>query len=96
LVEPVALITGGGADLPFVRSLDGKQMTRGRPLSIRLGKPRPLYIETDYPELSDEYPRLAVALGGSSGNLPELAPQQFAELGASQVAHHLETVLKGT
>jgi molecular chaperone HscA len=95
LVDPVALITGGGADLPFVRSLGGKQMTRGRPLSIRLGTPRPPYIQTEYPELADEYPRLAVALGGSSGNLPELAPQQFTELGASQVDHHLETVPKG-
>ena len=39
--------------------------------------------------------RLAVALGGSSGKLPELAPQQFTELGASQVAYHLEAVPKG-
>jgi molecular chaperone HscA len=96
LVELVALVTGGGADLPFVRSLQGKQVTRSRPLSIRLGTPRPPYIETDYQYLSVEYPRLAVALGGSAGNLPELAPQQFAELGASQIAHQLETVRKGT
>jgi molecular chaperone DnaK (HSP70) len=95
LVDLVALVTGGGADLPFVRSLEGKQITRSRPLSIRLGTARPPYIETEYQFLSIEYPRLAVALGGSSGKLPELAPQQFTELGASQVAYHLETVPKG-
>ena len=70
-------------------------MTRGRPLSIRLGAPRPRYITDEYPQLSVEYPRLAVALGGSSGNLPELASPKFTEIGTIHGVHRLETVPKG-
>jgi molecular chaperone HscA len=89
------LLTGGGADLPIVRSLEGTILLGSRPFQVRIGSSRPDYIEKDYPALSAEYPRLAVALGGSTGELPELLNKQFASFGGSQAPHVLDTVRKG-
>jgi hypothetical protein len=96
LVELVALITGGGADLPFVRSLENRTFQVGRPITVRIGTPRPKYIENDFPALSLEYPRLAVALGGSSKELPATAPKQFSALGATQDTYVPDVVRKGS
>ena len=96
LTRLVALVTGGGADLPIVRSLDRKAFLIERPIEVQLGSPRPSYIEREYPLLSNEYPRLAVALGGCAERLPELPEKQFTRLGATQDVYRPEVVRKGS
>lgn len=76
------VFTGGGAGLPMIRSLgEGSAFAHGRQLVIKPSKPVPAWVADDAPELADEFPQLAVAIGGSSRSLPVLAPATFEEFG---------------
>ena len=76
------VFTGGGAQLPMVRSLDGKQeIIHNKSLEIKSAVPIPRWVNEEYEELINEYLHLAVAIGGASRNLPTLAPQTFEEFG---------------
>jgi molecular chaperone HscA len=90
----VLLVTGGGAELPIVSSLDGTTVNVGRALTVRLGTALPPYVERDYPQLRHEYLRLAVALGGSAKDLPEVSAK-FHDLGASFDKYVPDVVRKG-
>lgn len=73
------IMTGGSANLPMVKSLGNRQVTS---LSVALtcvpGTVLPRWVSRDYPELSDEFPQLAVAIGGSSRELPIFSEKQFS------------------
>lgn len=74
------VLTGGGAGLPMVRSLSKNNVsTHGMQLQLLASTLIPKWVEDEYPELEDEFPQLAVAIGGSSRSLPVLAPQLFSE-----------------
>lgn len=76
------VFTGGGASLPMIRSLgQGTAFAHGRQMSIQASIPVPAWVEKDAPELSDEFPQLAVAIGGASRSLPVLAPSTFEMFG---------------
>jgi hypothetical protein len=65
------VLTGGGATLPMVKNLaTGSTLAQGRTL-IRSGAPLTPEKFKQHP-LKDEYPQLAVAVGGASSDLPEL------------------------
>lgn len=67
------VFTGGGSVLPMVKTLAEGHFEVG---GIRLGKDTapsyPEWISENYPRLVSYYPPLAVAIGGSEPELPEL------------------------
>ncbi|WP_079880719.1 hypothetical protein [Vibrio parahaemolyticus] len=59
-------LTGGGAELPMVRALaQGQIQAHGTTLKLVQTDPFPKWLELDYPELEQEYSRIAVSLGGA-------------------------------
>lgn len=76
------VFTGGGATLPMVRSLDTPTVfVHGKQLQISASTQIPRWVQDDFPELSGEFPQLAVAIGGASRSIPILAPMTFQEFG---------------
>lgn len=91
------VLSGGGAGLPIVRSLNPSVMVQGRPLEVRLATLVPSWIKEEEPELADEYSQLAVAIGGSSRSLPQLAPETFERFGGLEAEDwHIPPAYKGT
>lgn len=91
------IFTGGGANLPMVRSLETQQVTvHGRTLKCEGSTVIPRWIDEVYPELGNEYPHLAVAIGGASRDIPQFAPGTYEEFGGLQAdGWKIETALKG-
>jgi hypothetical protein len=59
-------LTGGGASLPMVKSLaQGKIDVNGVSLNLVQTKAFPSWLEEEYDELEQDYPRIAVSLGGA-------------------------------
>lgn len=59
-------LTGGGATLPMVKALAaGTVRVHEEDLRLVQTKAFPEWLQDDYPELEDEYPRIAVSLGGA-------------------------------
>lgn len=59
-------LTGGGASLPMVKELAaGTVRVDGKVLDLVQTKVFPNWLEEEYPELEDEYPRIAVSIGGA-------------------------------
>lgn len=80
--QVTVIMTGGSANLPMVRALGSGQVTSlSVPLSCVPGTTLPRWVSRDYPELSDEFPQLAVAIGGSSRELPAYSGAQFSSFG---------------
>jgi molecular chaperone HscA len=74
----VVVATGGSSTLPMVQDLARLEfLVRSAKVTCSVGVSIPAWITRDYPELVDEYPQLAVALGGSSRNLPEMSERTF-------------------
>jgi hypothetical protein len=74
----VVVATGGSSTLPMVQDLARLEfLVRSTKVTCSVGMSIPAWITRDYPELADEYPQLAVALGGSSRNLPEMSERTF-------------------
>jgi molecular chaperone HscA len=71
------VFTGGGSNLPFVRSLAKSVLVRGRPYPVRGATPTPQWVGEKFPELVSEYPQLAVAIGGASREIPGIAPNTW-------------------
>ena len=88
LATPVlpVIFTGGGANLPMVRSIaNGQVLVSGKVVEIRPAVAVPEWIKSEYPELEREYLHLAVAIGGAAPELPDLAPASAREFGGLQV-----------
>ena len=76
------VFSGGGASLPMVRNLERNNVfVHNRRLQVQASTPVPGWVDEEAPELVDEFPQLAVAIGGSSRSLPILAPLTFEEFG---------------
>jgi hypothetical protein len=92
------VFTGGGASLPMVQKLgEGIFEIQGRNIQLTKTDLVPEWIRETYPELSDEYPQLAVAIGASAKDLPAQAPDQ-ANFGGRAPAPKggFETVYRGS
>jgi len=62
----VVMLTGGGASLPMVKELaQGNLLAHGMQLPLAQARPFPSWLEKDHANLEDDYPRIAVALGGA-------------------------------
>ncbi len=63
-------LTGGGATLPMVQDLArGSVQVRGQKVPVQPALPFPVWLQTAYPELEDDFPRIAVSLGGARKKL---------------------------
>ncbi|MEL4293679.1 hypothetical protein [Shewanella xiamenensis] len=59
-------LTGGGASLPMVKALaKGTIRVQGKELKLVQTKAFPDWLAEEYPELEEDYPRIAVSLGGA-------------------------------
>lgn len=66
----VVVLTGGGASLPMVKELaQGSISAHGFSVPLVPAKSFPSWLEKDHADLEDDYPRIAVALGGARKNL---------------------------
>ena len=66
------VLTGGGASLPMVSDLaKGVVEIKGRKIMRKPTPMVPAWIEETYPQFSQQYPQLAVAIGGAAPSLPE-------------------------
>jgi hypothetical protein len=90
----LVVLTGGGARLPMVQNLTkGWIETHGMRVLCHAAPTVPTWITEEYPELTDEFPQLAVAMGGAASELPEMGPEtpQFGGLSApTYVASNLQ------
>lgn len=60
------VLTGGGSSLPMVKELaKGEIQVNGRRIRIEPALQFPNWLRENYPELEDDYPRVAVSLGGA-------------------------------
>lgn len=59
-------LTGGGASLPMVKELaQGTVTVAGSELKLVQTKEFPSWLEEEFPDLEEDYPRIAVSLGGA-------------------------------
>ncbi|AJZ58462.1 hypothetical protein OI25_2936 [Paraburkholderia fungorum] len=66
------VLTGGGANLPMVRELaEGEMTVRGKRFKLVPSLAFPKWLSDDYPEFEQDYPRIAVSLGGARRRLIE-------------------------
>jgi molecular chaperone HscA len=64
------VLTGGGAKLPMVLALsEGPLDVKGRTIKRIRAAHFPGWLEAEHPELEDEFPRIAVSLGGARKRL---------------------------
>lgn len=64
------VLTGGGATLPMVKKLaEGTVTAHGVTIRVAAAKPFPKWLQDDYPDLEEAYPRIAVSLGGARKNV---------------------------
>ncbi|MEH6649517.1 MAG: hypothetical protein V7707_05740 [Motiliproteus sp.] len=60
------VLTGGGAELPMVQELAmGNTLVQGTQLTIKKTPRFPAWLEEEHYGLEEEYPRIAVSLGGA-------------------------------
>ena len=77
------MLTGGGARLPMVRALGDEFVdVHGRRLRCKLAPDVPSWIIEQYPTLENEYPQLAVSIGGAAEERPDQRGQ-YEQLGIS-------------
>lgn len=64
------VLTGGGATLPMVKKLaEGTVTAHGITIRVAAAKSFPNWLQEDYPDLEEAYPRIAVSLGGARKNI---------------------------
>jgi len=67
----VVVLTGGGASIPMVQQFGVEPIyAHGLRMSCQQAEIVPEEVRRDYPHLTDEYPQLAVAMGGAAPILP--------------------------
>lgn len=90
----LVVLTGGGARLPMVQELTkGWIETRGIKVLCHAAPIVPSWITEGHVEFTDEFPQLAVAMGGAVPELPEMGPDttEFGGLSApTYVAGNLQ------
>ncbi|MNZ20284.1 hypothetical protein D3C78_373380 [compost metagenome] len=79
------VLTGGGAKLPMVQALASGQLEVNGQTVRRIHAPDfPQWLQEEYPELEDDFPRIAVSLGGARKSL--IALQGKARVTAGDVS----------
>ena len=69
----VIALTGGGADLPMVRELASSDIeVNGFRVPVSLANSFPTWLHDDYPDLEQDYARIAVSLGGARNRMIQL------------------------
>ncbi|ASK34558.1 hypothetical protein CEK62_09255 [Alcanivorax sp. N3-2A] len=64
------VLTGGGSSLPMVKDLaEGVVNINGYNLNLHQTKEFPEWLREEYPELEDDYQRIAVSLGGARNQI---------------------------
>lgn len=64
------VLTGGGAQLPMIKALANRTITsKHGTLNLQEAVQFPHWLSEDYPELEDDYGRIAVSLGGAREQL---------------------------
>lgn len=62
----IVAATGGGAKLPMVSKLtQGTIRVGDKTITVQPALPFPAWLNENYPELEEDYPRIAVSLGGA-------------------------------
>ena len=87
------VLTGGGATLPMIQGLgNGIVKFDSYSISRQMATLVPDWVIDNYPYFEDEYPQLAVALGGACSALPEPGPSfaKFYGLGGKTNQWHVE------
>ncbi len=78
------VLTGGGSKLPMVKSLaTGMLEVNGRTIKRIHAPDFPQWLKEEYPELEDDFPRIAVSLGGARKS--QIALQGKARVTAGDV-----------
>ena len=63
-------LTGGGASLPMVQELaKGTMMVNGKAVRLATALAFPMWLRDDYPDLEQDFARIAVSLGGARQRL---------------------------
>jgi len=74
----VVVKTGGGSRLPMAERFGNERVTLPeRVVDVLAVKLVPPWVEEDYAELLHSFPQLAVAIGGASRDIPELADEEY-------------------
>jgi len=64
------ILTGGGSKLQIVQELTSGQLeVKGRSISLLPTAAFPDWLRREYPALEDDFPRIAVSLGGGRESL---------------------------
>ncbi|MCP5177686.1 MAG: hypothetical protein H6997_09075 [Moraxellaceae bacterium] len=88
----VVVLTGGGAALPMAQQLaKGTLLVNGSNVAVAAAKAFPTWLEQDYPDLEQDYPRIAVSLGGARKNLIQ-AKGVATTTGSGIGGHKLESI----
>jgi hypothetical protein len=83
------VLTGGGADLPMVKSLAAGPVTitkgnTSRNILRKAADRVPSWIHSRYPQFEPQYAQLAVAIGGANPDVPDLGPSFADFMGQSK------------
>ncbi len=85
------VLTGGGATLPMARRLaEGTVTAHGMTIPVAAAKPFPAWLERDYADLEEVYPRIAVSLGGARRNIIRPLERPLTTTGSGVGGHTLE------
>jgi len=85
------VLTGGGATLPMARKLaEGTVTAHGVTIPVAAAKPFPAWLEKDYSDLEEAYPRIAVSLGGARRNIIRPLERPLTTTGSGVGGHTLE------
>ncbi|HET9034082.1 MAG TPA: hypothetical protein VFN25_14405 [Dokdonella sp.] len=84
----VIVLTGGGAGLPMARKLAAEAvLVNGSPVAVAAAQSFPAWLQKDYPDLEEYYPRVAVSLGGARKNV--IRSKGVAKTTASGLGGHV-------
>ena len=86
------VLTGGGSGLPMMQALGGERWTvAGKEVGCRLARELPTIVKEEFDtDFQQEYPQLAVALGGSMPTLLEEGKEQEEWHGGTRAPGGLE------
>lgn len=81
--KPVGVIlTGGGAELPMIKDIaNGNVYTPRVTIQLTEAMQVPKWLSDNYPEVADDYARVAVSLGGARKRLISKSPDLSVALG---------------
>ena len=77
-------LTGGGASLPMAQALVNRKMdVQGKTIRVVPAKEFPSWLEDEHDDLRQDYPRIAVSLGGARKKLIQRSQISAVSAGVS-------------